>query len=40
MNVSRRHFLLNSLALPAFAATKPVGEKPNVLLILVDSLPS
>jgi len=40
MNVSRRHFLLGSLALPAFAATKPVGEKPNVLLILVDGLPS
>jgi arylsulfatase A-like enzyme len=40
MNVSRRHFLLGSLALPAFAATKPIGEKPNVLLILVDGLPS
>jgi arylsulfatase A-like enzyme len=40
MNVSRRHFFLGSLALPAFAAQKPLGEKPNVLLILADGLPS
>ncbi len=39
MNLSRRHFFLGSLALPAFAA-KPLGEQPNVLLILVDELPS
>ena len=40
MNLSRRHFLLGSLALPALAAKKPVGEQPNVLLILVDALPA
>jgi arylsulfatase A-like enzyme len=40
MNLSRRHFFLSSLALPAFAANKPLGEKPNVLLILVEGLPS
>ena len=40
MNVSRRHFFLGSLALPAFAAQKPLGEKPNVLLILADGLPA
>src|ERR1017187_9967354 len=40
MNLSRRHFCLGSLALPAFAATRPLGEKPNVLLILVDGLPT
>ena len=40
MNFTRRHFFLGSLALPALAATKAVGEQPNVLLILVDALPS
>ena len=40
MNLSRRHFFLGSLALPAFAAQKPLGEQPNVLLVLVDGLPS
>ena len=39
MNLSRRHFFFGSLALPALAATKPLGEQPNVLLILVDGLP-
>src|ERR1019366_7770796 len=40
MNLSRRHFFFGSLALPSLAATKPLGEQPNVLLILVDGLPS
>ncbi|MCX6627543.1 MAG: sulfatase-like hydrolase/transferase [Candidatus Solibacter sp.] len=40
MNLSRRHFFLGSLALPAFAAEKPLGEQPNVLLILVEGLPT
>jgi arylsulfatase A-like enzyme len=40
MNLSRRHFFLGSLALPAFAATRPRGEQPNVLLILVEGLPA
>ncbi|MCU1239102.1 MAG: sulfatase [Candidatus Solibacter sp.] len=40
MNSTRRQFFLGSLALPALAATKPVGEQPNILLILVDALPS
>jgi arylsulfatase A-like enzyme len=40
MNLSRRHFFLGSLALPSLAAAKPLGEQPNVLLILVDGLPS
>ena len=40
MNLSRRHFFLGSLALPALAARKPLGEQPNVLLILVDALPA
>jgi len=40
MNLSRRHFFLGSLALPAFAATRPRGEQPNVLLVLVDALPA
>jgi arylsulfatase A-like enzyme len=33
MKLSRRHLLLGSLALPAFAA-KPAGEQPNVVLVL------
>jgi arylsulfatase A-like enzyme len=40
MNLSRRHFFLGSLALPSLAATRKLGEQPNVLLILVDGLPS
>ncbi|HEY1497189.1 MAG TPA: sulfatase-like hydrolase/transferase [Candidatus Solibacter sp.] len=40
MNFTRRHFFLGSLALPALAAKKAVGEQPNILLILVDGLPS
>jgi arylsulfatase A-like enzyme len=40
MNLSRRHFFFSSLALPSLAATRPLGEQPNVLLILVDGLPS
>src|ERR1035438_1652968 len=40
MNLSRRHFFFGSLALPTLAAAKPLGEQPNVLLILVDGLPS
>lgn len=39
MSVSRRNFLLGSLALPALAAKKPVLEKPNILLFVVDELP-
>jgi len=39
MNISRRHFFLGSFALPLFAA-KPLGEQPNVLLILVEGLPA
>ena len=40
MKLSRRHFFLGSLALPALADKKPLGEQPNVLLILVDGLPT
>lgn len=40
MSVTRRHFFLGSLALPAFSAKKPVAERPNILLILVDELPA
>ena len=40
MNLSRRHFLSGTLALPALAATQPAGEKPNVLLLLVEGLPA
>ena len=40
MNLSRRHFFFGSLALPAFAAKKALGEQPNILLVLVDGLPS
>jgi len=39
MPISRRHFFLGSLALPAFAAKKPPA-RPNLLLFLVDDLPS
>jgi arylsulfatase A-like enzyme len=40
MDLSRRHFFFGSLALPALAAKRPAGERPNILLILVDQLPS
>src|SRR5947209_315135 len=45
MSLSRRYFffgsfLLGNRALPAFAAKQPAGEQPNILLILVDGLPS
>src|SRR5437764_15358118 len=39
MNLSRRHFFLGALALPAFAAKK-TGETPNILLILAENLPA
>jgi arylsulfatase A-like enzyme len=40
MRLSRRHFFLGSLALPALAATKTPAERPNIVLILADRLPS
>lgn len=40
MPISRRHFLASSLALPAFAAKKVVEERPNILLLIADDLPS
>ncbi|MGA2115756.1 MAG: sulfatase/phosphatase domain-containing protein [Bryobacteraceae bacterium] len=42
MPVSRREFFMGSLALPVLAAKKPkvAPEKPSVLLIVVDDLPS
>ena len=40
MPLSRRHFFFGSLALPALAATKAPAERPNILLILADRLPS
>jgi arylsulfatase A-like enzyme len=40
MTLSRRHFFFGSLALPALAATKAAGERPHILLILADRLPS
>src|SRR5271157_2837106 len=40
MPLSRRHFFFGSLALPALAAGKPAVGRPNILLILVDYLPS
>jgi arylsulfatase A-like enzyme len=40
MLVSRRHFFFGSLALPLFGAKKPAPERPSLLLILVDNLPS
>jgi arylsulfatase A-like enzyme len=38
--LSRRHFFFGSLALPAFAARKEPPPKPNIVLFLVDGLPS
>jgi arylsulfatase A-like enzyme len=40
MSLSRRHFFFGSLALPALAATKAPAERPHILLILADRLPS
>ncbi|MGP8245384.1 MAG: sulfatase [Bryobacteraceae bacterium] len=41
MPLSRRELLMGSMALPALAARKkPAPEKPSVLLIVVDNLPS
>jgi arylsulfatase A-like enzyme len=40
MNPTRRHFLLGSLALPVFAAAPAAGEKPNILLFVVEGLPA
>ncbi len=40
MTLSRRHFFFGSLALPALAAPKTPGERPHILLILADRLPS
>ena len=39
MSVSRRQWLLGSLALPAYAA-KPKPPRPNLLLVLTDSVPA
>lgn len=39
MPVSRRHFFLGSLALPALADKKPAPDRSGVLLILVDEVP-
>jgi arylsulfatase A-like enzyme len=40
MNLSRRHFVLGSLALPALAQKKAAGETPNIVLILAENLPA
>ena len=40
MLVSRRHFFFGSLAIPALAAKKPAVERPNLVLILADNLPT
>jgi len=37
MTLSRRHFCLATLAVPAFAA-KPAGEQPNIVLIAADGV--
>jgi arylsulfatase A-like enzyme len=39
MSLSRRHFFLGSLALPAFAAKKPAPDRPNIVLMVTDYLP-
>jgi len=40
MPLSRRHFFFGSLALPALAAPKAPPERPQILLVLADRLPS
>src|SRR5579871_483215 len=40
MTLSRRHFFLGSLALPVWAAKKRQEERPNLLFIVADELPS
>src|SRR5690242_15241269 len=41
MSLSRRHFFLGSLVLPALADTKKAAPvKPNVVLLLADNLPA
>ena len=40
MSLTRRHFFFGSLALPSLAAAKTTGDRPSVLLILVDALPA
>jgi arylsulfatase A-like enzyme len=40
MNFSRRQFVVGSLVLPAFAAKKPAGETPNIVLILAENVPA
>ncbi len=40
MFLSRRTFLAGTLSVPAIAAKKPAPERPNLLLIMVDDLPS
>jgi arylsulfatase A-like enzyme len=40
MSLSRRHFFFGSLALPALAAPKAPPERPHILLVLADRLPS
>ncbi|HTS24574.1 MAG TPA: sulfatase-like hydrolase/transferase [Bryobacteraceae bacterium] len=40
MSLTRRHFFFGSLALPAFAAKKPPAERPSLMLMVVDDLPS
>ena len=39
MVLSRRHFFLGSLALPALAAKKPAPERPNIVLMVADNVP-
>ena len=40
MSLSRRHFFLGSLAIPALAAKKPAPQRPNILLLLADNVPA
>src|ERR1044071_7809908 len=40
MTLSRRRFFFGSLALPALAAKKPAPARPNVVLLIADSLPA
>src|SRR5690242_177546 len=39
MDLSRRHFFLGSLALPALAAKKTAPERPNIVLMVADNVP-